>query len=216
MEKPILFNTEMVKAILSGQKTQTRRIIKPQPKEQLRCVIPHEVSGMAYWIETNADQRSKDFMFYKSLEVGDTLWVQETWLMQSMSRFSQIGKVLFKATPNDVLSVAHFKNDRYEKFLKFADKNGWQSPYFMPKEATRIWLKVTNVRCERLKDITEDGASKEGTDYLYENGYFNYFNSEPYTSVEAFEWLWESIYAKQGNGWDINPWVWVIEFERMV
>lgn len=120
----------------------------------------------------------------------------------------------YKADGYTELQV-EFNPLRYEQFLKFADKNGWQSPYFLPKEAARIFLEVTDVRVERLQDITEEQAVKEGMSYLWEN---NYFKREPYTATDAFSMLWNSTILKQDldkYSWQANPYIWVYEFERV-
>ena len=215
MEKPILFNTEMVQAILAGRKTMTRRIIKPQPNGQLKCVIKHETKGRSCWMENNADQLSKDFKFYKSYEVGDVLWVRETWAQLDMDYRAVEGKLNgeeFKGCP-----IAYkANNDTPEHF------GCWRPSIFMPRTAARLSLKVTNIRVERLQDITEDDAIAEGIEWTNEGPlHAHYLNHDLNaslnfkTSKEAFSSLWDSINNKRGYGWDINPWVWVVEFERV-
>lgn len=245
MEKPILFNTEMVQAILESRKTQTRRIIKPQPKEQLKCVIPHETKGMACWMEENADQLSKDFRFYRSLEVGDILWVRETWT--KVVPFADDGTWNY-----DNEKLYYYANEEDRKVVNeidYCDDDGfrldrpfpWHPSIHMPRAAARIFLKVKNVRAERLQDITEDGAIKEGIkSYTKDGEIFKYAVSDnwwmdycnkhkkffagtfwqemPRNPWVAFMYLWDSTIKKldlDRYGWVANPWVWVIEFERL-
>ena len=232
--KPILFNTDMVKAILEGHKTKTRRIIKPQPKEQLKCVIQHEVSGMACWMEENADQSSEDFMFYKSFEVGDILWVRETW-----------GNWTYDNPENNAVYY-QYKADYPEgaKTYMFDDEHEcdlpkWHPSIHMPRSAARLFLKVTNVRPERLQGITIDGIEQEGIpltfplvklidsehlkrfinlwDGIYsvptpvkEHGIITHYESYPWEDIQE-------VKEYKGLPWYVwgNPWVWVNEFEKL-
>ena len=194
MEKPILFSTEMVKAILAGRKTMTRRVIKPQPKGQLKCVIQHETSGRSCWMEDNADQLSKDFKFHKYYEVGDILWVRETFCYDD---FDNGGETIY------------FKADYTEKEGKelFTDLDlKWKPSIFMPRSAARLFLKVKNIRVERLQDITEEDAIAEGCDKLL---------METRSARNNFMNLWNFINTKRGYIWAMNNWVWVVEFERV-
>lgn len=203
MEKPILFNTEMVKAILEGRKTQTRRVVKPQPTQK--------IDNKEVWLNSG---KSLD---KPPCKVGDTLWVRETWCQ------------LWKLDGNDQIIEGtekyYYRADGYNPtpFSHFPDENGfsekdyptWHPSIHMPRKAARIFLKVTNVRCERLQDITKDGAKAEGCIDFNDkigNGKFEDVCEFDLTARDAFIELWDNIY----NNWDANPWVWVIEFERMV
>lgn len=216
--KPILFNTQMVQAILEGRKTNTRRIIK-------------DVSNLFY-----LGNRSKNYdavfsdkkvlnsalLRYKKppCYVGDILYVRETWMIQSMKNYEKNVKFLYKARPTK-LNEVHVSNKRYEEMLKFECKNGWQPSLFMPKEAARIFLKVTSVKIEKLQDITHKGVIEEGTPYDEEMFKFNIClgqNKAEFFLKSSFKDLWNSTLNKdQLNqyGWNANPWVWVIEFERI-
>ena len=215
MEKPILFKTEMVQAILAGRKTMTRRIIKPQPNGQLKCVIKHETKGRSCWMEDNADQLSKDFKFHKSYEVGDVLWVRETWAQLDMDYRAVEGKLNgeeFKGCP-----IAYkANNDAPEHF------GCWRPSIFMPRTAARLLLKVKDIRVERLQDITEGDARSEGIEWTDEGPlHAHYLNHNLNaslnfkTSKEAFSSLWDSINKSRGFSWDSNPYVWIISFERV-
>ena len=192
--KGILFNTEMVRAILDGRKTCTRRIVKPQPTAH-------------YGV-----QRIKP-----PYQPGDILYVRETWSL----RFD--GEKYFYKTDKNT--------SREEKRLLDYNDVKWRPSIHMPKEAARIWLKVTNVRVERLQEITEAQTEEEGFLFtppcLHRTGE-NYCDIDgpcgskiKYCDMSAGELfgkvLWDSTIKKSDidiYGWDVNPWVWVIEFER--
>ena len=171
--KGILFNTDMVRAILSGRKTVTRRPVKPQPD---RFFEANESPVYLYGVEFNKGIINPPY------QVGDILYVRET-----------------------------FGKDRFGEYYYRADYPEhdcepypiWKPSIHMPREAARIFLKVTNVRVERVPEITEDGARAEGI--VEANGY---------EAVRKFARLWNSIYYARGYGWGTAPWVWVIEFER--
>lgn len=206
--KPILFNTEMVRAILDGRKTCTRRLVKPQPDEKLTFPLgfvtdsteKKEVGCFGFGINEYGG-----FIQYAKLsyQPGDILYVRETW----------------KKAPNGYYYYEDWQKD------DIADVTKWKPSIHMPKEAARIWLKVTDVRVERLQSITIEGAIREGAEG----------EKCPHTNVGAFGctdcmdtgWIeppqfefmqiWDSTIKKSDlnrYGWDANPWVWVIEFER--
>lgn len=205
--KPIIFSTPMVQAILDGRKTQTRRVIKingcpiTSPKESLELtkegLIYHSFCSMSG--------------YYKLLcQPGDILWVRETW-------FENEECLLYKAS-------------KYENTKEYHGRNGWvqikwRPSIFMPREAARIFLRVTNVRVERLQDITEVEAIDEGAltvpntkEYQKAFGEAVAIGEKPplgETPKQRFARLWDSINAKRGYSWESNPWVWVIEFERV-
>ena len=192
--KPILFNTEMVRAILDGRKTCTRRVIKPQPYG--KCTYPlgfvtdstekKEVGCFGFGV----DECGGSIQYAKpSYQPGDILYVRETW----------------KNAPNGYYYYEDWqRND-------IADVTKWKPSIHMPKEAARIWLEVTNVRVERLQEITTNQIEQEGV----ETEYPHVLNGEE--KQYAFQNLWNSTIKKSDldfYGWDANPWVWVIEFER--
>lgn len=192
--KPILFNTEMVQAILEGRKTCTRRVLKQ----------PFEVHPNGFITKRKGNERL--IPYEAPYKVGDILYVRETWMMQSMSNFDKKAKFLFKAEPNERLKEVILSSDRYDDLIKYSYKNGWQPSLFMPKEAARIYLKVTGIRVERLQDITHEQILKEGTNVI-KSGY----DRDDY----EFCWinLWEPTCTKEDYRWNNNPYVWVIEFE---
>lgn len=209
--KPILFNTAMVQAILEGRKTTTRRIVKDidnnytylgSDKQKTTVSFSRKTTGLPLIIKIP----------YK---VGDILYVRETWIIQSMKNFEKNVKFLYKARPTK-LNEVHVSNKRYEEMLKFECKNGWQPNLFMPKEAARIFLKVKDVRVERLQDMKFSDLRKEGItpDKEYEE-----FKNAVEANLEVkFATLWDSTVNKKDidqYGFIANPWVWVIEFERI-
>ena len=192
--KPILFNTEMVRAILDGRKSCTRRVVKPQPTARygVQCIKP-------------------------PYQPGDILYVRETvW--------QKIGHCLDMDGETKPSWYNEFRYATSDEKPEVGWNYSWvkRSSIHMPKEAARIWLKVTNVRVERLQKITEDGCIAEG---VYPsncrgcNATFGCDNcpDEGYNEIDEFSEIWDSTIKKSDldrYGWDANPYVWVIEFER--
>ena len=201
--KGILFNTVNVKAILDDRKFETRRPIKPQPTRPYYCGIGHRWDdGHGYEIKPIC-------------LVGDILYVQETWKVDSVSDHNKDMAIDFKALQSGYSQaeiVCKFTDDRYKKFRKFYQKNGWQSPYFLPKEAARIFLEVTDARVERLQDITVEGAIQEGVTIPHADG----INKGK--ERVGFQILWNSTIKKQDlakYSWQADPFIWVYEFKRI-
>lgn len=194
--RPILFNTEMVRAILDGRKSCTRRLVKPEPQGYF------EVSEEPLYIYDTDGNQGKITPPYQP---SDILYVRESY---SELTFGYVYKA-------DGENIDHLGN-----VIK------WHPSIHMPKEAARIWLKVTDVRVERLQEITEEQACMEGTDpwdeACYENNGWHPTFSDPDSGgdpnmIDGFHKLWNSTIKKSDldrYGWDANPWVWVIEFER--
>ena len=195
--KPILFNTEMVRAILDGRKTCTRRICK----DANECTVPdmefYNADKRTYAVHNFADKEHTEQLSIAERTCpicpGDILYVRETWM-------DYAGLTMYKADCDiyrlDSLNFAGF---------------GWKPSIHMPKEAARIWLKVTDVRVERLQDITSEQISREGVEVEYPH----VLNGEE--KRYAFSTLWNSTIKKSDidrYGWDANPYVWIIEFER--
>lgn len=194
--KPILFNTEMVRANLDGRKTCTRRLVRFLPGENPQWTGYIRDGLMLY------NGRNEPCIMKAPYQPGDILYVRETW----------------KRAPYGYYYYEDWqRND-------IADITKWKPSIHMPKEAARIWLKVTNVRVERLQDITPKDAENEGVGNLFyedigysEKNYGTEVDPEYGIAKEQFAWLWESTIKKSDlgcYGWDANPWVWVIEFER--
>lgn len=224
--KPILFNTEMVRAILDGRKTCTRRLVKFLPGENSQWTGYIKDGLMLY------NGRNEPCIRKVPYQLGDILYVRETWQCWRAHRYEATADIRFRAGGDDVrLQFANGNTDSidrldYDTFVhKWFSHNGeWKPSLFMPKEATRIWLKVTDVRVERLQEITPNGAESEGVGNLFyddigygEKNYGTEVDPEYGIAKEQFAWLWESTIKKSDidrYGWDANPWVWVIEFER--
>jgi hypothetical protein len=223
---PILFNTEMVRAILDGRKGATRRIVKgfiPDDAVWGYTAFTHKVYISCRG--TFADGDGEKF-FKLPCEPGDILYVRETWQCWRAHRYEATADIRFRAGGDDVrLQFANGNTDSinrldYDTFVNkwFSDYGEWKPSLFMPKEAARIWLKVTDVRVERLQDVTEDGAKAEGA--IDNRGFIHSPENEYdriYTAREHFIKIWNSTIKKSDldrYGWDANPYVFVIEFER--
>ena len=203
---PILFNTDMVQAILDGRKTVTRRLIKSQPPYDVQCPLGYctdgyksEIGKFAFGSHENGGK----MIFCKPpYQLGDILYVRETWL-------DYAGRFMYKADC-----------DKYRlESLKLAEFN-WRPSIHMPKEAARIWLKVKDVWVEQLQECGKDwclGIEKEGV--VTPQNPILYINDDEFHNAlrEEFPKLRNSTIKKSDldrYGWDANPWVWVIEFER--
>lgn len=210
--KPILFNTEMVRASLDGRKDATRRIVKGFiPDDAVWGYTAFTPKGYISCRGTFADGYGEKF-FKLPCEPGDILYVRETWQCWRAHRYEATADIRFRAGGDDVrLQFANGNTDSidrldYDTFVhKWFSHNGeWKPSLFMPKVAARIWLKVTDVRIERLQDMTDDDAEAEGC--------FDYTST-----ALGFPDVWDSTIKKSDldrYGWDASPWVWVIEFER--
>lgn len=188
--KPILFNTEMVRAILDGRKTCTRRLVRFLPGENPQWTGYIRDGLMLY------NGKNEPCIRKASYQPGDILYVRETWGYPIALNSDK--QYVFRA---DEVAESGFKNDSHI----------WYPSIHMPKEAARIWLKVTDVRVERLRDITPEQIDREGVEVEYPH----VLNGEE--KRYAFSTLWNSTVKKSDidtYGWDANPWVWVIEFDR--
>jgi len=142
-------------------------------------------------------------------DVGDTLWVRETWGMVQLKGGSSINGA--PADPRYIYRASDDTPDPSEY-----DYEAWKPSIHMPRAAARIFLRVTGVRCERVQDITEEDAIAEGCTAPPDGEhYHNGMDLEPiYYASDDFAMIWDLLYAKRGYGWHKNPWVWVYEFER--
>lgn len=181
--KPILFNTEMVRAILDGRKSCTRRLVKFLSGENPRWTGYIKDELMLY------NGKNEPCIRKAPYQPGDILYVRETFIQIAAHTF------WYKA---------------YGKSWMLKDLR-WKPSIHMPKEAARIWLKVTDVRLERLQEITIDGIRNEGLSSMAVHA------GDMEIALKEWELLWSSTIKKSDldrYGWDANPWVWVIEFER--
>ena len=160
--RPILFSGPMVRAILSGAKTQTRRVITPQPDARLRW-------GLAGWEDVHGRPLPCRYG-----APGDLLWVRETWGI-----------------------AGEFGDGTAHTYRATDDRNGiiWRPSIFMPRALSRITLKITDVRVERIQDISEPDEAAEGVER------------------HTFAALWNAINAKRGYSWERNPWVWALTLQ---
>lgn len=202
--KPILFSTPMVQAILAGTKTQTRRIIKPQP------IIDID-SGYKYWDNLMFDIHDDLFETlylpeHAKYAIGDILWVRETFgihegSIQGSYGFQEGETIEYPPhflDKNNVKRCITFKADYPKSSMK------WKPSIFMPKEACRIFLKVKNIKAEKLQDISENDCIAEG---VIPDLATDHYKGVYYT---AYMTLWNKINGN--NEWDKNPFVWVYEF----
>ena len=183
--KPILFNTDMVRAILDGKKTVTRRIVKPQPSYVL---TQEEVKA---WALSGADPYGmrvaptyNELLTTVPYKPGDILYVRETWAPWSRT-YGTMPTIHYRADSENLPGVI------------------WKPSINMPKEIARLWLKVTRVRMERLQDMTVDDVLHEGTSILKGFEDFKKLWDSTLKGVDISKY-----------GWDTNPYVWVIELER--
>jgi hypothetical protein len=199
-ERPILFSAEMVRAILKGDKTQTRRVMKPQPSFNSGGPILDYGGGVMDEVEPHWVLPK----ICKYGDPGDLLWVRETWKLVPASAYRASEGVHQTSDPNDRDHAAIYRAgwDRSSGGLP------WRPSIHMPRWASRITLRITDVRVERLQDISEDDARAEGwPGPITETGF-------PIASPLAwFANVWTSING--AGAWEANPWVWALSFERV-
>ena len=195
--KPILFNTDMVRAILDGRKTVTRQDVKPQPQGYF------EVNDNPLYIY---DMSFGNGRIYPPYQQDDIMYVKETW-HKYKKRIGK-GKSCYMAEFYGYKASIANSEDSDEK---------WRPSIHMPKEAVRIWLKVIGVRVERLQDITEKQAKAEGFEPVMSTKDSSFYTPWQGPPVENFKYFWNYTIKKKDlplYGWNANPWVWVTEFER--
>ena len=205
---PILFNTDMVRAILDGRKTVTRRLPSKRIENKWDDYCDY-VSAVATTGCTSFTEK-QFYEQYPPYQPGDILYVRETWCK---NYYHDYGKYFYRADGEEIdMPLITGGTIKYGK----ADGLRWRPSIHMPKEAARIWLKVTDVRVERLQDISDEQAKAEGANW--KNGKNVGFEEKMRrTAVERFAEIWDSAIKKSDlglYGWDANPWVWVIAFER--
>ena len=203
-ERPIIFRGDMVRAILDGRKTQTRRVVKAaRDRNGSGCELaPCEIAG-----EVNG--ADPDYSFCPYGQPGDRLWVRESFC-EAFSNYEEGGEQTTVYYRADGQEVVVDDGDGYAETNKDGTlKSPWKPSIHMPRWASRITLEITDIRVERLQDISEEDA--EGTEKRLCGGYP--YHNPPSTFVNGFCHLWESI---NGPGsWDANPWVWCVSFKRV-
>jgi hypothetical protein len=204
-ERPILFSGEMVRAILDGRKTQTRRVMKYPGRPDRPADIQHREPGDKWYKDSVWSMRTKtgswgDYTQEQFMskcpygQPGDRLWVRETWWF---------GDVIDGVTGNQVENVVLYKADGVRNPV--VDK--WHPSIHMFREYSRINLEITNIRVERLQNITAEDCIAEGIKIEAYKG--------SHHAQIAFWTLWDKINSKRGYGSDKDPWVWVVEFRRI-
>jgi hypothetical protein len=217
VERPILFSAEMVRAILDGRKTQTRRVMKVQPWPDATVEVgPYH----PHWIDRNGESQPGPSTFgavWDHQDIvnggdaglrcpygapGDTLWVREAWASPCSTRELRDGVTACGITYRTGHEEAPGAGPRVD--VK------WRPSIHMPRWASRITLRITDIRVERLQDISEDDAKAEGVKPL---DYAAHHVAAGCGARIAFEQIWTTI---NGSGaWEANPWVWVVSFERV-
>jgi hypothetical protein len=222
--KPILFSTPMVRAILSGHKTMTRRVMKPTVNGGTPVPLSHCALG-AFDINKNGEC----FNFYDTngyysgaakqhIFPSDILWVRETW-----GKYGKNGQLFFRADYPDGARTYECEwpvpDEHDDKIV--CDLPKWRPSIHMPQKFARVFLRVTDVRVDRLQGITVEDVMSEGLPCDNELN-----NPDPSTHTGIKSWnleyarflfrdLWDKLNAARGYGWEKNPWVWVYTFERI-
>lgn len=209
-------NSEMVRAVLDGRKTQTRRLIKTQPKFLDGSWGWHnrKIFKKNIYVDCPSDTMN---LFCPYGKGGDRLWVRETFQIVDF----ETGSVWYRANGDDKFWQKRFAEANEERILK-CKKPTWVPSIHMPRWASRLTLEITNIRVERLNDISEEDAKAEGVQKMDSEHYKSFpwlgamhpIKGYPKVfpnAVSAFKSIWEEIYGS----WEANPWVWVIEFKKM-
>lgn len=233
-ERPILFKSEMVQAILHGRKTQTRRVMKVQPPSEgyrlahIACTTGDKSKiGKHHWVKTegiNIIESDENYFVSPFGYAGDELWVRETWADVN----SEEGPSIMYRADGDVISWQDFSSEfgpdygaglsmNYEKYpgsytmwwsdlMNGEDGHSWKPSIHMPRWASRIQLLIKDVRVERVQNITPNDCRSEGVRSIARS---------EMSYLKNFQKLWNGINEKRGFGWAANPWVWVVEFENL-
>ena len=202
-ERPILFSGSMVQAILNGTKTQTRRVVQPQPIHKWGSGVStlHHPDYFSAHVELPGE-REYQWIRCPYGKPGDHLWVRETHTFTETDGETYVEVHYPDETTRrcecsmDAAEVASLWIENREEGGDGADN--WRPSIFMPRWASRITLEVVSVRAQRLQDISHADGSAEGFD-----------------SLDGFALLWDRINEKRGYGWQDNPWVWAVEFRAV-
>lgn len=210
-ERPILFSGSMVRAILEGRKTQTRRIVTDKHFKRLGLERDGEYVYTTEGPQWDGTFEGGEILWCPYGKPGDRLWVRETWCQAA----TDDGYFKYNAEGNLDSTCCHYRADGYEvmhidggETESGQPRSPWSPSIHMPRWASRITLEITGVRVERLQDISPTEACKEG---VFEDGSYCSEPPLPYP-VATFKKLWNSINGP--DSWSANPWVWVIEFKR--
>jgi hypothetical protein len=226
-ERPILFSANMVRAILAGRKSQTRRVILPQPVGAPGKNFCHEpsdpfLSDDGVWRfmcgEVSYDHNDVRCPFGQP---GDRLWVRETFGLGQSIHHSR-GGTIYRADVGEPGILHGHQMDAYGR--EFKGERRWRPSIHMPRWASRITLEIRDVRVERVQEIAEADAIAEGLKPLAghrttvqdrDGSPLGAHENADYPARERFHDFWDSLNAKRGYGWDSNPWVWVVDFSRV-
>lgn len=201
-ERPIIFNTEMVKAVLSGNKTQTRRVIKNY--DHYACLTgdcPHDK-------QIECDRVMREMSPYG--QAGNRLWVRETFY-EAFKKTEDSSGCIYLADYGFDIGLVSYEEAKHSW--------SWRPSIHMPRWGSRINLEIINVKVEQIQNISEDDAKAEGVKWnqkvehiLWDWGYKRGIKLSNDSLVNFYD-LWDSINEKRGYGWSKNPWVWVVEFK---
>lgn len=222
-ERPILFSGPMVRAILDGRKTQTRRVVKPQPVQMDDRHYMTHPGSMIYGKSALLNKLSRKCPYGQP---GDQLWVRETWLYDDYMHSETAGK---PDLPGGLYSHRIvYRATQPEYPVETIGSQKWRPSIHMPRWASRINLEIIDVRIERLQDISIKDALAEGiTGVTKDNEVVKYcvldkgdrssiaWVDMPRSPIQAYKRLWDSINAARGYSWDSNPFIWVIKYERI-
>jgi hypothetical protein len=223
-ETGILMSGPMVRATLDDLKNQTRRPMNPQPPDWINefgytmFTPPGYISGRGFWKGVPGDEGPAEKFFKCPFGMpGDRLWVRETWRVNAYMGVGPNHKVNIGYRAGGIPKLFKRPLPENELFEKIPDTHrsmeAWKPSIHMPRWASRLTLEIVKIRVERIQDISD-------ADICAELGLLTEFpgpGPEPYKRDlrSSFSFLWDSIYAKRGFGWDTNHWVWVIEFKKI-
>ena len=235
-DKPIIMSAESVRPIFEGRKTQTRRMVSNldnfglefthvmNVSENDKVAPLYEFSAFGMTSRQCYKGAKLDVQIRSPYQIGQRLWVRETWGIgcRPHTYSGWVDGVEYKADElfiDDKISLPLNVID--DRDLSKYESDGWQSPIFMPRWASRLTLEVVGIRCERLQDITEKDAVAEGITerYIAKGGAFTrvskilHEHGEVGTLRNGYAVEWTNLNAKRGYPWDSNPWVWVISFK---
>lgn len=222
-ERGMIFNGEMVLAILDGRKTQTRRIVKPQP--ELTKGSGFSWKGAVFGAGSDDRETNRNFAHVKCPhgKPGDRIWVRETWqaINDSVDEYGHVEERTYAPSiPKEKNTYWHTVYQEHFGSESREDRGfPWRPAIHMPRWASRILLEITDVHVERLHSISDRDALAEGLFQLPASGRYclqpgmQYFGMASHNAKEVYSWLWESIYGEES--WQANPWVWVIKFKRI-
>lgn len=210
--KPILFSGEMVKAILDGRKTQTRRVMKPQP-ESIGALEATPGDELVYLYPHGDGEKT----YFCKFPYAHQLWVRETWDFRHWGEPGNPFRVMVSYGADGFQKLCQVPHDWHPMLY---NNPRWRPSIHMPKWASRITLDVVRVRVERVQEITKEDAKAEGVSNVWRwdaernaehPEHFRRGLLNPY--VANYSVLWDEINVGRGFGWEVNPWVWVVEFK---